>query len=591
VFSVPLLAAVTEEKTPTDVFLQVERLADDVRRLRRDSGITTPWPDVAVESGHEPSHVYQKALEVLEKISRHRIKIIKTGGITVPRFPGRDITPSEVFSVVVRLRQELALLVPKGREEPAERGQPLLTIKVPSDVYAALSEVSIALEETLGLRGITPSEVFVRSQQVVDLVLFLRKSQSLPLDVAKPLRTQGKLPNHALQAVHELLRKIGIAEQNLWMKPLIQPVVPRRVITPSDVYDAMGVTMAELQRIQFRLGLEREFPLPQPLRGKSPDDVIQNTVWASTLLPQFELDRPLTQYDRSALQKGPDQLFSITEHILKRLNRYRQLRGIQAAPRKARYISGLKPHHLYDKLLEIMERVDVLRRRENLGPMAIPSNLMRTITPFEIFVLTLRLDSELALIHQQEESDIALWATAPQVEEYEGKQPSDLFFNMQRILDLLDLILGSEGYTPNDVYREVLSVKQDVELLAEGLGQPIASAIWRVPTFNGETEARTVFEKTQEVQALIVQAKRRAGMFGVEHIMVSPDSPITATSLFNQMRLIETELTELKIFLGITSAVKRPPLQEGKRAAHLLQLLQGIADALRTLLHIESEQG
>ena len=589
----PLLAAVTAEKTPSDVYVQVQLLADDVRELRKKNNITAAWPHVAVKPGYKPQHVFQKALEVLSKINSYRINIANTGGITIPRFPGRDITPNEVFSVVVRLHQELALLVQGGggkqKKQPQQQAL-VITLRRSSDVYAALSEVSIALEETLGLRSITPSEVYTRSLQIIERVRFLRRSQGLPLDLPQPPRSQGKLPNHALQSVHRLLAKIRQVEQNLWMKPVKLSVVPKRVITPSDVYDAMGVVMAELQGIKFRLGLEREFAEPEPQQGKTPDDVIQNTAWAVALLPEFKLGRPLQQYDRLALKKTPNQVFSITEHILKRLARYRRLRGIQTSPRKTKVIRGLKPQHVYGKALEIMEKTDVLRQRQNLGPMAVPRYPLRTITPSEVFDLTQRLDSELALIHRQEEANVELWGTAVQVGEYEDKQPSDVFHNMQKISNLLDTVLGSEGFTPNDVFREVNMIKQEVLLIADSLGQTIPAKVWSAPALKPDTEPSDVLTKAQEVLDLIVLAKRRAGMFGVRDIAVLPGEVVTPTEVFNQVRLIGTELTEFKVFLNIIATPELLPIQYGKTPAHVLQMLEGITAALRSLLHLDSTQ-
>ncbi|MCF6355730.1 MAG: hypothetical protein L3J26_11625 [Candidatus Polarisedimenticolaceae bacterium] len=591
--SFPLLAAVTAEKTPSDVYIQVQLLADDVRELRKSNNITGAWPHVAVKPGYKPQHVFQKALEVLGKINSYRVNIANTGGITIPRFPGRDITPNEVFSVVVRLHQELALLVPepgKKQKKQPQQQVPVVTLRSSSDVYAALSEVSIALEETLGLRSITPSEVYPRSLQIIERVRFLRRSQGLPLDLPQPPRSQGKLPNHALQSVHRLLAKIRQVEQNLWMKPVKLSEVPKRVITPSDVYDAMGVVMAELQGIKFRLGLEREFAEPEPQQGKTPDDVIQNTVWAVALLPEFKLGKPLQQYDRMALKKTPNHVFSITEHILKRLTRYRRLRGIQTPPRKAKVIRGLKPQHVYGKALEIMEKTNVLRQRQNLGPMAVPHYPLRTITPSEVFDLTQRLDNELALIHRQEEADIELWGTAVQVGEYEDKQPSDVFHNMQKISNLLDTILGSEGFTPNDVFREVNIIKQEVLLIADNLGQPIPETVWDVSALKPDTEPRDVLAKAQEALDLIVLAKRRAGMFGVRDVAVLPGEVVTPTEVFNQVRLIGTELTEFKVFLNIIATPELLPVQYGKTPAHVLQVLEGITAALRSLLHLDGAQ-
>jgi len=595
--SFPLLAAVTAEKTPNDVYHQVQLLADDVRALRKENNITTPWPSVKIETGQKPRHVFQKALEILSKINHYRTNIAKTGGITVPQFPGRDISPNEVFSVVVRLHQELVLLVQDaagGKQKkyarpggPVTQGGDVVIIRTPSHVYAALAEVSIALEETLGLHSITPSEVYIRSLQVIERVRFLRRSQSLPLNIPKPARSQGKLPNHALRSVLQLLAKIQHAEHNLWMKPLKLPVMPKRVITPSDVYDAMGVAMAELRSIQFRLGLEREFPEPELQKGKTPDDVIQNTVWATALLPEFELGKPLQQYDRLALKKSSDQVFSITEHILNRLTRYRRLRGIPSSPRRIQMIPGLKPQHVYGKGLEIMEKIDVLRRRQNLGPVTVPRYPLRTITPSEVFDLALRLDDELALIHQQERVNVELWGTTMEINEYEGKQPSDVFYNMQKISNLLDTILGSEGFTPNDVYREVLAIKHDVQLIAVSLDEAIPAAVWSTPVLKPGTEPSDVLAKAREVLDLIVLAKRRAGMFGVRNIAVLPDGVVTPSEVFNQIRLIETELTEFKVFLNINTIPELPATQKSKMPAHVLQVLEGIIGALRALLHLD----
>ncbi len=581
-------AAQTAEKTPGDVYHQVQLLTDAVRQLRRENNITTPWPYVDVKAVRAPRHVFQKTLEILGRISRYRANIAKTGAITVPRFPGRDITPNEVFSTVVRLRQELSLLLKRQPQE--KQGKRHLSNKTPSHVYSALSEVSIALEETLGLRSITPSEVYTRSLQVVELALFLRRSQGLPMEVAKPPRGQGKLSNHALKSVNDLLARIQQAERNLWMKPLTLTQQPRRVIAPNDVFDAMGVTMAELQRIQFRLGLERQFPDPEPHEGKTPDDVIQNARWAAVLLPEFDLGRPLQQYDRSTLKKTSNQVFSVSEHILGRLMQYRRLRGIQTPPRKTQMIPGLKSQHVYGKALEIMEKVDVLRQRQNLGPMAVPRYPLRTITPSEVFDLALRLDNELALIHRQGGGEAELWVTSTQVREYEDKRPSDVFLLMQRVSNLLDTILGSEGFTPNDVYREVQVTKQDVQLIAQALGETIPAETWSAPDLKPGTEPRVVLEKAGEVVDLIATAKRRAGMFRGRNIAVYPGETVTPSDVFNQVRLIDTELTEFKVFLGISGVPDQIQAQKGKTPAHVLQVLEGVSAALRSLLHMEDKQ-
>jgi hypothetical protein len=140
----PVNAALIAEKTPSDVYVQVQLLSQDVRALRIKNKISTSWPEIAPEQGREPRHVFQKTLEILDKINRYRINVSYTGGITVPRFSGRDITPNEVYSVVIRLRQELALLVGQDNQFVSSMKAPTsYNVNITSDdVYAALSEIS-----------------------------------------------------------------------------------------------------------------------------------------------------------------------------------------------------------------------------------------------------------------------------------------------------------------------------------------------------------------------------------------------------------------------------------------------------------------
>ena len=577
--------AMAVEKSPADVYQQVLKLADAVKHLRKKQKIKTPWPQVRVETGRAPRHAFQKAIEILNKINHYRVHVLRTGEITVPRFPGREISPNEVFSVVVRLHRELELVVGERLTETYSESSWDIGSITPNHVYAALFEISIALEETLGLRSISPSQVYTRSQQVKELALFLRRSQGLALDVPKPERTEGKLPNHALAAVHRLLAKIREAEKNLWMKPLEVPTLDRKVIKPSDVYDAMGVVLAELQRIQFRLGLEREFPAPKPETGKRPDDVIQNTLWAAAILPAFELGKPLLQYDRQALLKTPSHVYSVTQHILQGLTHYRHIRGIRVPPRQSETIPGLKPQHVYSKVLENMEKVDLLRHQQNMGGMAVPEYPLRHITASEVFDLTLRLDHELSLVYRHEGIAAELWGVEQAPQEFTGKTPSDVFANMQRIAHLLDTLLGSEGYTPNDVYREAMMVQQEVKLVAQSLGERIPERTWLDSQYMADAEPRDVLIKAHEVLDLVGQVKRRAGIFGSRNVGVSIHQSVTPSDVYNQVRLIDAELNELKVFLAIDGRPNRIEAVEGKRPAHVLQVLEGLSAVLKTLLH------
>ncbi len=586
-FSMASRAELITQKTPADVYVQVELLSKDVQALRDANNIQTPWPKVAVEPGRQPHHVFQKTLEILDKINRYRINVAKIGAITVPRFPGRDITPNEVYSVVSRLRQELLLLV--NTSPMLEQGEPVKLNReiTPADVYAKLSEISIVLDETLGIRGITPSEVYIRSKQVLQLAKFLHNSQNLPMGIPRPKHTVGKLPNHALKSVNQLLLKVQQAEKNLWMTPIKVTPVPRRVITPVDVYDAMGLALAELQRIQFRLGLERSFDIPRVKNNKTPDDVIQNTEWAWQLLPEFKLENPLVQYDRNALKKTPNDVYSVTEHVLEELIQYRHFLGVKTRPNTAAFISGLQPSHVYEKTLEVIEKINLLRLRHNLGPIVESRYPLRKITPTEVFNQVLQVDEELDVLYQKSGVPHQLWITSESVKEYEDKTPADVFLNMQKISLLLDTLLDPGVFTPDYVYREAELIRNEIHILADYLDEPVPDSLWSDVKLDLSTRPENVYPRVKKLLQLVLQMERRAGMFKVKDTSIPPGDNITPAEVYNLIRVVASEITKLKVFLGINQHAEYPPKVIGKTPGHVLQIIQGNISAMETFLHIK----
>jgi len=583
-------AALIAEKTPADVYVQVQLLSEDVRALRKNNKIHTPWPEVTIETGHAPRHVFQKTLEILDKINRYRVYVANTGGITVPRFPGRDITPNEVYSVVVRLRNELKLLVNLEETETknSTRKGPAAKLITPAKVYAALSEISISLDETLGIRGITPSDVYIRSEQVLQLALFLRKSQNLPMVIEKPKLTEGKLPNHALQHVNQLLKQINLSEKNLWMKPIEVPDVPRRVISPGDVYDAMGLALAELQRIQYRLGLERSFKI-SPVEGtKTLDDVIQNVDYSTLLMPNFEIQNKLQQYDQESLIKTPNHVYSITTHILEELQKYRRLRGIKTSPGQVKLISGMKPHHVYAKTLEVIEKINLLRQQQNIGAITESEYPLRKITPTEVFNEALRVDEELNILYQNSGMHNELWITASDVPVFNDKTPSDVFFNMQKISLLLDTLLSGDAFTPNYVYREAHRIQQEILILARHFGEKVSDGVWNNIRLQQQTLPENVLPQVKKMLRLILDVQQRAGMSQVREYSVVHSEIITPAEVYNLIRVAASELVELKVFLGLNKLPPFEPKVVGKTSGDVLQLIQGNQAILNHILHKKS---
>ena len=566
-------AAVIPDKTPDDVYHNAMILKAKVKFIQQQNGIEKPWPVLPVQQGKEPHHVLEKALEILAKINRYRLNK-NMGEISTSHYPGRYITPNEVYAMVVRLVDEVELLLSppySARLQPTSSSQlgkqeQHIPNKTPSDVYQVLWEISRALDPASGVRGFNPSDVYALSQHVVELVTFLRRSQNLPMNIPKPPLTEGRHPNHALAAVYRLQKKISQAERGLWMKPIEVPEVPRRVITPSEVYDALETVLAELQHIKFRLGLERNFETPPVVPGKTPDDVIQNVEWATQIMPVFPPNRTIVQFSQASLVKTPSHVFAVTKDILKKLQRYRRARGIQAIPRTPPFIRNLKPKHVYQKGLECLDKVNRLRQQIGIGLTSVPSYPVRAITPNEVYDLALRLDEELNIIFRQFGMSSQLFYTSLETETFNDKTPSSVYYNMWLISLQLDTVLGFEGFLPNDVYHEAQKVLADIQTIATYRNHRDEV---KFPPLRYGIEPRSG-ELLKQVQ----KAQKRTGLLDTHQIVIPVAGIITPSEVFNKVRLIHAELITLKAHLGITTVSAQLPEVKDKTPADVYQVLE-----------------
>ena len=574
-----------KSKTPNEVFMKVLELKQRVAELRENLSVTTPWPVVSIIStGITPRHVLQKSLELLDKINRLR-RILKLGPITVSPYPSREITPNEVYDMVSRLVDEVAVIHP-FKLSALNKISPVKG-KIPADVYKELSEISRAIDPVLGIRGLKPTDVYAQSLKVLEQIRFLRASQNLSEEVKPPTLMEGKHPNHSLKAAYKLLRKISESERNLWMQPVSTPEIPKRIIAPGEVYDALQIVLAELERIKFRLGVERRFKTEKVEGVKSPDDVIYNIAWAIDLMPSFSLEKRLVQYNTESLTKTPDHVYAITDHILKELLKYRRIRGIQARPRVVQKQTSLSPRHVYQKILECFEKVARIREQVGLGKLALPKHPLREITPTEVYEIAIRLDSELGLVYNTIGMKSELAELDPDLALFTDKTPSDVFTNIWKISYLLDTVLGLEGFTPSDVFVKAKRVVDEIEIIANYVEKKFDI---KMPPLKTAKQPSDVYKKTRGMIDTLEKVKYRAGLLERSRLINIEREEITPDDVINEVDVILAELVNLKVHLGISGKAQKKTKKEDKTSSHVYQQLEYAELLLSNLVGSEQKE-
>ncbi|MEA2049460.1 MAG: hypothetical protein U9O56_01810, partial [Campylobacterota bacterium] len=330
--SINFLNGIIKAKDSNDVYSVAIVLHHKIVHLAGEKNINPKYIKPPSSYNKSPRHVFQKTLEVLEKINKYR-KNTNLGEVNVPTYPSKNITSEDVYFQITRLNKELDILLNHvfcpHIEQLSKRV--IYKNKTSNDNYFILWSASLAMDELLG-RGFSPTDNYEQSLLIIDIVDFLRTSQNIYEDVPKPKKKNRKHPNHVLYATNQLLSKIAKVEKNLWIEPVDVPENPQRIITPTEVYDSLQTVVTELKRIRRRLGIERFYEAPNIETTKTPSDVLQNIEYAIELFPDFKISKELRQYDKKALQKTNNELYAFSMFILNKVNYLKNHKGIKLEP-------------------------------------------------------------------------------------------------------------------------------------------------------------------------------------------------------------------------------------------------------------------
>jgi len=534
-------------KTPNDVYSVAMILKQKVEFLRKQAGIKSKFPEVPKQHNKYPRHVIQKALEILRKVNIYRISH-HYGAIFIPPYPARNITPSEVYEMVKRVNTEVTPFI-KDKHFLQSLKPKVYYRKTPNDVYQLLWSISLAFNSLLGVHGDTSTDVYNLSQKLIETVKFIRQTQNIYNDPKKPKYIKHLYPNHALYASYDFLDKVRLSEKHLWIEPTEVPVKPHKVITPTEVYDSLQYSIAELQRIKYRLGVERYFKLPESKKTKTMSDVVQNIEYAKKLMPQFDLQKDIIQYPISSLRKTPNNVYAVTTSILKKIEILKNLKGIRQNPVQPPYIEGLKPIHAFQKANEATEKAIRLKVQMGFYPSEVPTSPIRPITPDDVYNMVIRLDGIITiLLHKVGYENVDEYIYKIDKEIPTGKTPSDVYFNLWNISNNLDLLLARE-YSLNEIYNLTNIIKAKLIPLEIKL-KIKKEALNKIREKKLHLDSKTkedVFKLTIDIYNDLKNIQKRLNM-NPSHIIIPKDQIVTPNNLYNALRIMNATLNEILIY-------------------------------------------
>ena len=272
------------EATPSHVFREVQDLTAEIGILREELGVDDYPPEAELQEYRAPVHVYAKTLEVLNKVRG----VQRRFGVPVAdvrQIPFKEVLPGDALGNIEYILGELRKIKTQMVIETEIAPAPLVGGKTLSLVYKGLSDASFKLD---GLRGrpLMPDDVFRNATYILDEIELIAAKLKVPLEIDVPQVEGTKRSNDVAQQVLRATYKVINLQARLGMEASGVPDITLVRVTPSEVFDATNMLLAEMARIKFHLDINvPRDQRPEP-RGKRPNDV-----FALILLIIENLDR------------------------------------------------------------------------------------------------------------------------------------------------------------------------------------------------------------------------------------------------------------------------------------------------------------
>ena len=260
-----------EEVTPSHVFQATSDLIAEIRILRGELGANDYPVEAEQQEDRAPVHVYSKTLEIMGKVSRLQRRLglqpAPIGQIPIKEIVPRDVLES-MAGILVETRRIKLQMVIETQIEPT----PFVAGKTPSMVYKNLADASFLLDGLVG-RPLTPNDVFSNTQHILNELELIAAKLRVPLEVTPPSVEGSKSPKDVAQQVLRASYKVVNLQMRLGMDASSVPQLTLVRVTPSEVFDATSMLLAEMTRIKVHLDVNVPRDLQPEPRMKTPTDV------------------------------------------------------------------------------------------------------------------------------------------------------------------------------------------------------------------------------------------------------------------------------------------------------------------------------
>lgn len=257
--------------TPSHVYQATLDLLAEIEILRDELGASDYPGEAEPQEDRAPIHVYAKSLEVMEKVSRMQRRLGVTPA-KVGLIPIKDVVPADVLRSVHTIIRELRVVKEQFVIERGIRPARFEGGKTPSLVYKNLGDASFMMDALVG-RPTTPSDVFTNVMRIHQEIELIAAKLKVALELEPPVFEGRKRPKDVAQQALRAIFKVINLQTQLGMDASGVPNLTLVRVTPAEVLEATNILLAEMTRIKAHMGVSLAREQLPDARGKKPNDV------------------------------------------------------------------------------------------------------------------------------------------------------------------------------------------------------------------------------------------------------------------------------------------------------------------------------
>ncbi|WLE96595.1 MAG: hypothetical protein QTN59_18175 [Candidatus Electrothrix communis] len=273
--------------TSSEVYSQVMQIDKEVDLLKEHFGLRREKKADIYRGSLRPRHVWEKSYVVQVQINVLRKKFGLPRNQPNSIEPELNLSPALVFEQSQRLLAELRILKKcLGITEQVSAPEQFKG-KQSIDIFNRLHHISCQLD-VLNREEINPNYVFAEVMRIYeDVVVVINKLRIRDLTYP-PGKEQEVTPADSLTATFELVAEIQRLQKNANIERTDFSIFQKKeLVLPSDVFNLVGMALAELQTIKAYIDLTQSVTPPAVRHErKTPNDVHQLLRWVTRILRQ-----------------------------------------------------------------------------------------------------------------------------------------------------------------------------------------------------------------------------------------------------------------------------------------------------------------